>query len=92
VFVTATQVLWLRAVKHCSGIVLSIGMNANFIMTVAWGVLLLRQYPTPAEAAGASSIAVLIVVQCQCSVYSLSFIVVHRRRVIHPCQHHQRCG
>ncbi len=59
-FVTATQVLWLRALKLCSPAVLSIGMNANFVVTVLWGILLLGKWPTPGELVGGAFILVSI--------------------------------
>jgi len=60
-FVTSTQVLWLRAVKFCSPSVLSIGMNANFVVTVLMGGLILGTWPTTGELVGGAVIVGSIV-------------------------------
>jgi len=60
-FVTSTQVLWLRALKLCSPSVLSIGMNANFVVTVLMGGLILGKWPTVGELVGGGFILVSIV-------------------------------
>lgn len=60
-FVTSTQVLWLRALKLCSPSVLSIGMNANFVVTVLMGGVILGKWPTVGEMVGGAFILVSIV-------------------------------
>lgn len=60
-FVTSTQVLWLRALKLCSPSVLSIGMNANFVVTVLMGGVILGKWPTVGEMVGGGFILVSIV-------------------------------
>ena len=60
-FVTSTQVLWLRALKLCSPSVLFIGMNANFVVTVLMGGVILGKWPTVGEMVGGAFILVSIV-------------------------------
>lgn len=60
-FVTSTQILWLRALKLCPPSVLSIGMNANFIVTVLMGGVILGKWPTMGELVGGVFILISIV-------------------------------
>jgi hypothetical protein len=69
-FVTCTQVLWLRALKRTSPVVLSVGMNANYVVTVLWGIVLLRQLPSQRQVAGGTPILLSIISGIAETLYS----------------------
>ncbi len=60
-FVTVPQQCWLQATNTCSKPLLSTGINSQFAVQIAFGMIILQSFPTPSVLVGGTFILASIV-------------------------------